>query len=122
LRDGTESHIPPWVFNYLDPDQGFPVSLREGVTTRIYSGRRLMLSLVTIAPNTASIDHQHPEEQWGVLLEGSCIRNQFGQEVEMTIGNMWYTPANTMHGISTGPAGAKILDIFAPPRPGYLPT
>jgi hypothetical protein len=33
-----------------------------------------MLSVVTLEPHSEGTLHHHPEEQWGVLLEGSAIR------------------------------------------------
>ena len=35
-----------------------------------------MLSVVTLAPHAQGTLHHHPEEQWGVLLDGSAIRVQ----------------------------------------------
>jgi quercetin dioxygenase-like cupin family protein len=78
-----------------------------------------MLSVAIIEPHTISTIHSHPEEQWGVLLEGECIRIQNGEEVAMKAGDFWCTSANTPHGVRTGERGAKILDIFSPPRKAY---
>lgn len=111
-----------WHFNLNDSDVGSSLTLRDGVVTRILAGKNVMFSLVTIHPNTPTKNHSHPEEQWGILLEGSCTRIQNGQEVEMTPGDIWYTPANADHGIRTGALYAKILDVFSPPRPSYLPN
>ncbi len=78
-----------------------------------------MLSLVEVAPNTTGTVHSHPEEQWGYLLKGECVRLQGGEEVAMQAGSFWFTPANTPHGIRTGASGATVLDIFSPPRHAY---
>ena len=51
------------------------------MTTRIFAGEQAMLSVVTIAPNAEGVMHHHPEEQWGVLLEGSAVRFQGGEEI-----------------------------------------
>ena len=40
-----------------------------------------MLSVVTLAPHSEGTLHHHPEEQWGVLLEGSAIRFQGDEEI-----------------------------------------
>ena len=63
--------------------------------------------------------HSHPEEQWGVLLEGSAIRIQDGEDQPVKKGDFCRTPGNIEHGIVAGPDGAKILDIFSPPRKEY---
>jgi quercetin dioxygenase-like cupin family protein len=121
MSGSIHSEIPQWVFNRLASDAGFPINLRNGVDTRIFAGQNLMLSFVTIAPHTPSLDHSHPEEQWGILLGGECVRRQHGEERLMKEGDIWFTPSNTPHGISTGQSGAQVLDIFAPPRTAYLP-
>jgi hypothetical protein len=48
--------------------------------------------VVTIAPNAQGTLHHHPEEQWGVLLEGSAIRVQGSEEIEVKKGDFWRTP------------------------------
>ncbi len=107
-------------FNLSDPGAGIARNLAPGIDTRIFSGEQAMLSVVTFAPNSEGSIHSHPEEQWGVLLEGNGIRIQGGEEVPVGPGDFWCTPTSTEHGFKAGPNGAKILDIFAPPRESYL--
>ena len=78
-----------------------------------------MLSVVTIEPNAAGSTHSHPEEQWGYLIEGSGIRTQGGQSVNVVAGDFWRTPGGVSHSFRGGPEGATVLDIFAPPREEY---
>jgi quercetin dioxygenase-like cupin family protein len=85
----------------------------------VFFSNQIMLSVADIAPHTEPSIHSHPEEQWGYLLEGACVRIQNGEEVVMEKGDFWRTPANTPHGVRTGESGAKILDIFNPPRGAY---
>lgn len=106
-----------WYFK--SKEEGLTRKLQEGVTTHIFFSQHIMLSLAEIAPHITSTIHSHPEEQWGVLLEGECVRIQNGEEVPMKAGDFWYTPANTPHGVRTGDTGAVILDIFSPPRKAY---
>jgi len=53
------------------------------------------------------------------LIEGSGIRIQDGQEIEIKKGDFWQTPGGIDHGIIGGAEGAKVLDIFSPPRDEY---
>jgi quercetin dioxygenase-like cupin family protein len=80
-----------------DPSDGLFRELGPGVTTRIFSGEHAMLSIVTIAPNGQGTLHHHPEEQWGVLLEGSAIRVQGGEEIPVKKGDFWRTPGGIPH-------------------------
>jgi quercetin dioxygenase-like cupin family protein len=78
-----------------------------------------MLSVVRIDPNSQGTVHAHPQEQWGVLLEGKCTRIQDGEAIDCVAGDFWQTPGGVMHGITTGDASALVLDIFSPPREEY---
>jgi quercetin dioxygenase-like cupin family protein len=107
-------------FHNLDaPIGGIPRELAPGVSTQIFPGEGAMLSIVTIAPDAAGTLHSHPEEQWGVLLEGSAIRVQGGEEIAVRKGDFWRTPGGVAHTMRAGPEGCRVLDIFAPPRPEY---
>jgi len=105
--------------NLDDPADGLLRELGPGLSTRIFAGEHAMLSVVTIAPNAQGQLHHHPEEQWGVLLEGTAVRVQGGEEIPVEKGDFWRTPANVPHTMRAGPEGAKMLDIFSPPRPEY---
>ena len=114
--DGTAAS---WVFNLHDEAQGIARKLAEGITTRIFLGDQAMLSVVRIAPHSQGTLHSHPEEQWGVLLEGECVRIQGGEEVAVKAGDFWRTLGGVAHSVRTGDVGALVLDIFAPPRDEY---
>jgi len=110
---------PDWVYDRAATDRAIVRDLAPGIQAHVFSGEHSMLSFVTIEPHSEGRIHSHPEEQWGVLLEGECIRTQAGREVSMTPGNFWHTPGGTEHGIRTGEMGAVVLDVFSPPRPDY---
>ena len=90
----SESHF----FNLNDMSQGIRRQLAEGMETRIFPGENLMLSVLRIGPNRSGEIHDHPQEQWGVMLEGSGVRIQDGVE---------------------HPVRAVVLDVFSPPRDEY---
>ena len=108
-----------WVFSLANDARGIARTLAEGVETRIFVGEHVMLSVVRIAPNAVGDIHSHPNEQWGVLLEGSATRIQGGEKVAVNAGEFWHTPGGVPHGIRAGATGAVILDIFSPPRDEY---
>jgi len=111
-----------WVFQLHGDTRGIARKLAEGVNASIFPGEQAMLSVVRVEPNATGSMHSHPEEQWGVLLEGSCTRIQGGEEVEVSAGDFWHTPGGVTHGIRTGDRAAVILDIFSPPRAEYRQT
>ena len=106
-------------FNLDDLSQGLARELAPGLNTRIFVGEKSMLSVLRLEPNSRGVVHSHSEEQWGVLLEGDGIREQNGVEVPVKAGDFWRTPGGVSHGFTAGASGAKVLDIFSPPRAAY---
>ena len=56
------------MFQAWIPGDIVPRELAPGVTARIASGEKVMLSLVTLAPNAVVPDHAHPHEQMGMMV------------------------------------------------------
>lgn len=110
---------PDTFFNFSDLSEGIARTLVPGITTRIFPGEQAMFSVVSFEPNSEGSIHSHAEEQWGILLEGGGIRTQDGVEVPVGEGDFWRTPGGMEHGFKAGPNGAKVLDVFAPPREAY---
>ena len=106
-------------FNIDDMSQGIARTLTDGITTRIFPGKKAMISVVRIEPNAVGAIHSHPQEQWGLMLEGSAVRIQDGEEIEVKKGDFWVSPGGVEHGVIGGPDGAVILDVFSPPRYEY---
>ena len=105
--------------NLENPEGGIVRELAPGLAAHIFAGEGAMLSIVTVAPNAAGTLHAHPEEQWGVLLEGTAVRVQGGEEIAVSKGDFWRTPGGVPHTLRAGPEGARVLDIFSPPRAEY---
>jgi len=106
-------------FNLHDETQGIFRKLAEGMTTRIFPGDNVTISVVRLVPNAAGAGHSHPQEQWGVLLEGSGVRIQDGTEHAVRAGDFWRASGGVAHGFRAGPEGALVLDVFSPPREEY---
>lgn len=106
-------------FNLDDLDQGLFRQLAPGLTTRIFAGEQAMLSVVSFKPNAEGTLHSHPEEQWGVMLEGNGVRTQGGEDVPVKAGDFWRTPGGVPHTLKAGAEGARVLDVFSPPRAEY---
>ena len=119
MNSNSRSKPVEWAFRLDDQLQGIPRTLAEGIKTRIFPGQNVMLSVVRMEPHSSGTVHSHPEEQWGVLLEGECVRIQAGEERAMKAGDFWCTPGGVPHGVRTGAVGAVVLDIFSPPRDEY---
>lgn len=106
-------------YNLDSSSFGVQRHLAPGISARIVVGDNAMLSVVTMEPHAEGEVHRHPEEQWGVLLDGSGVRIQDGEEVAVAAGDFWRTRGGVPHGFRAGAEGARILDIFSPPREDY---
>jgi quercetin dioxygenase-like cupin family protein len=106
-------------FNFNDPEGGLERELAPGMITRLFWGKQAMMSLITAAPSTAGQMHWHDEEQWAVCLEGSGVLIVGGVEHDIGPGDVLMIPGGTPHNFIAGPGGARVLDVFAPPRQGY---
>ena len=55
----------------------------------------------------------------GNVGEGECVRIQGGEEGAVKAGDFWRSPGGVPHGIRASAEGARILDVFSPPREEY---
>lgn len=109
----------PEFHNIDDGSDAIVRQLAEGLSAHIYPGDQAMISVVTVEPGAAGTLHHHPEEQWGLCLEGSGIRVQGEAEIPFGKGDFWRTPGGVPHTMRAGADGCRVLDIFAPPRDEY---
>lgn len=116
----TRAAVSSRVFNMRHPDGALTRKLAEGMYSNIFASDRLMVSVVRIEPNCKGKLHNHPHEQWGVLIEGSGKRIAEYGFTPVDKGDFWFTPGEELHTFEAGPAGALILEVFSPPREDYL--
>ena len=104
---------------FWNPEKIAPKVLAPGVTAKIASGERMMLSLVTLAPGAVVPTHSHPHEQMGLMVSGTMEFTIAG-EMRLLSGNeMYFVPGGVPHSAKGGPGGAVALDAFSPPREEY---
>lgn len=114
------SDRPSWLFNLHDETAGIPRALAQGIRARVFAGEQAMLSVVRVEPHSRGTVHSHPEEQWGLMLEGEVVRIQGGLEVAVRAGDFWHTPGGVAHAIRTEGSPALVLDVFSPTRKDCL--
>ena len=106
-------------FNVDNLSHGISRELSNGIKARIFPGEQAMVSIVKIQSKAVGKIHDHPQEQWSMMISGSALRIQDGEEIPVSEGDFWCTPGGIRHGIVGGPQGALIFDFFAPPRDEY---
>lgn len=91
-----------------------------GDSVRAVSGTRLQLIRVEIAPRTHFGLHEHPAEQFIIVIEGR-LHFQVGEETSVvTPGSFIHVPPGVKHGGYTEAEGATTLEAFAPPRLDFV--
>jgi len=104
---------------FWSPESIAPKVLAPGVTAKIASGEKMMLSLVTLAPDAVVPTHSHPHEQMGVLVSGTMAFTIEGETRLLSGNEMYFVPGGVPHAAKGGPGGAVALDAFSPPREEY---
>ena len=104
---------------FWNPESIAPKVLAPGVTAKIASGEKMMLSLVTLAPNAIVPTHSHPHEQMGMMVSGTMEFTIEGETRVFSGNEMYFVPGGVPHAAKAGPGGALALDAFSPPREEY---
>lgn len=105
---------------FKDASERISMDLAPGVSTRTFWGDHMLLSLVTIEPNSLVPKHSHPHEQAGILVEGEMEMGIDGEVRVLKPGDMYIIPGNVEHYARTGDQPAKALDIFSPVRAEFI--
>ena len=93
-----------------------PLQVWDGVIAHAVEGKEATLAAIELAPSTKVPEHQHANEQTGILLRGT-LRFRIGDEAkDLVPGSTWVIPANVPHDVEAGPDGAFLVELFAPPR------
>jgi quercetin dioxygenase-like cupin family protein len=104
------------MYSFWNPEGIPPRTLAPGVTAKIASGERMMLSLVTFAPDAVVPTHSHPHEQMGFLVSGTLEFTIAGETRVLSGSGMVFVPGGVPHAAKAGPGGAVALEAFSPPR------
>jgi quercetin dioxygenase-like cupin family protein len=101
---------------FWNPENIAPRVLAPGVTAKIASGEKMMLSLVTFAPDAVVPTHSHPHEQMGMIVSGTLEFTIEGETRVLSGSGMVFVPGGIPHSAKGGPGGAVALEVFSPPR------
>jgi quercetin dioxygenase-like cupin family protein len=93
-----------------------PQQLFDGYLARALHGDRITLAIVEIEPDAGLPEHNHENEQLGMVLRGSLTFRVGDEERTLSAGGTWRIPSNTPHSARAGPDGAVALDVFTPTR------
>jgi quercetin dioxygenase-like cupin family protein len=93
-----------------------PRQIWDNVVVRSVAGERLTLGVIELAADSHVPEHQHENEQLGMVLSGSLVFRIGDESRELGPGGTWSIPANVPHEVHVGAEGAVVVDVFAPAR------
>ena len=96
-----------------------PFSPAPGIQIQPVIGESLMTCWIAMEPGAVVAEHSHPNEQLGVVVEGSVSFTAEGETWEMVAGDAYVVPMDAVHGGVAGADGALLLDTFVPIREEY---
>ena len=99
-----------------DLSQLGPLPIWEGIVARAIGGEQLTLAVVELDPGAVAREHNHANEQLGIVLSGAMTFRVGDETRELGPGETWTIPSNVPHEATAGPDGAVVIDVFAPPR------
>jgi quercetin dioxygenase-like cupin family protein len=88
----------------------------DTVRARRIEGERITLAVVELAPDSTVPGHRHENEQLGMVITGSVTFTIGDETRQLGPGGTWRIPSDMPHGVSVGPEGAVVIDVFAPIR------
>jgi quercetin dioxygenase-like cupin family protein len=104
---------------FIPAGSGSRHEIFPGVEIRTTAGTNMMLSVVHLKPESVVLDHSHPHEQMGILLEGRLEFTIGGVTRVLGPGDIWRIPGGVVHRVRALEA-AVALDVFHPIREDYL--
>jgi unsaturated pyranuronate lyase len=72
--------------------------------------------VVALSPNAVVPEHRHANEQCGLVIKGIVTFRIGEEERVLGPGGTWRILGDVPHSVVTGPAGAVVIDVFAPAR------
>jgi quercetin dioxygenase-like cupin family protein len=117
LTTGQCSSLSFWTMNTFKALRDIsPQRIWEGVLARVVEGDKMSFAVVELSPNSVVGEHQHANEQIGIVLQGSLTFTIGGEPRLLRTGDTYNIAGGIPHHAVTGPDGAVVVDVFAPVR------
>ncbi len=98
-------------FTDLESEAPYP-----GILRRALHSERMTLTEYTFEPGATFPLHRHAQEQVTLVEDGEVRMATAGATAVLAAGAWSVTPGDVEHGITAGPAGARIVAILSPRR------
>jgi quercetin dioxygenase-like cupin family protein len=80
----------------------------------------MTLAVIDLDPDLPIAEHQHENEQLGLVLKGSITMVIGGESKKLVAGDMYVIPSQLRHSAHTHSEGATVVDVFAPIRADWV--
>jgi unsaturated pyranuronate lyase len=95
------------------------LNIEPGLVLRPVFGLGMTLSFVYMSAHSVAPVHQHPQEQIGTVIDGSCEFELNGEKKLVGKGDVYMVPPDVPHGAMTQDSACLVLDVFSPPREAF---
>ena len=96
------------------------IELTPSIKANIISAENITLSFVSAEPNAPLPTHHHENEQMLIVTDGAIDFVIEGKQYKVEKGDVMVIPSNTEHGAYFSDKGARVIDIFSPPRQDFV--
>jgi quercetin dioxygenase-like cupin family protein len=96
-----------------------PFSPAPGIQVQPVIGTSLMTCWISMEPGAVVAEHSHPNEQLGVVVEGSVTLTVVGESRELVVGDAYLVPSDLVHSGVAGADGVLLVETFVPIREEY---
>jgi quercetin dioxygenase-like cupin family protein len=91
-----------------------------GITIQPVVGDAMMTCWIAMEPGAVVAEHSHPNEQSGVVIEGSVTITAAGETRTLEVGDAYLVTSDVPHRGVAGPQGALLVETFVPAREDYV--
>jgi quercetin dioxygenase-like cupin family protein len=96
-----------------------PFSPAPGIQVQPVIGESLMTCWIAMEPGAVVVEHSHPNEQLGVVVEGSVTLASGDDSRELVAGDAYVMPSDLLHSAVAGTDGVLLVETFVPVREDY---
>jgi quercetin dioxygenase-like cupin family protein len=91
-----------------------------GIQIQPVIGESLMTCWIAMEPGAEVATHSHPNEQLGVVVEGSVTLTANGETRTLEVGDAYAVTPDLEHQAVAGSQGALLVETFVPVRDDYV--
>jgi quercetin dioxygenase-like cupin family protein len=106
-------------YYFPTPDEFGRRSIFGDIQIATCAGDNIQFSIADIPARGVVATHSHPNEQMGLLIQGTCEFTIGGETKSMMPGDVYRIPGGVDHSVKAFDAPVRMLDVFYPIRDEY---